>query len=59
MFCLFFFTFFSFVVNPNTLNNLPRKASGFKVVKIGIVQKICINYEPHGVFCMNDGHLGS
>jgi hypothetical protein len=55
------FLFISIVlVNQNSITHpLSHKASGFKIVKDGIVQKICLNKEPHGVFCLNNGHLGS
>ncbi|XP_046452609.1 uncharacterized protein LOC124200415 isoform X2 [Daphnia pulex] len=38
---------------------LPKKESGFKIFKNGVISKICVNKEPHGVFCQNDGHLDS
>ncbi len=38
---------------------LSKRPSGFKIIKNGVIEKICLNKEPHGVFCQNEGHLGS
>ncbi|EFX65813.1 hypothetical protein DAPPUDRAFT_116951 [Daphnia pulex] len=51
---------FCLSLNPNALNKpLPRPKSGFQVIKDEVVKTICINKEPHGVFCTNDGNFGS
>ncbi len=47
-------------MNPNALKNpLPRPKSGFQVINDGVVKKVCINKEPHGIICANDGQFGS
>lgn len=38
---------------------LPKRESGYKIFKNGVISKICVNKEPHGVFWQNDGHFGS
>jgi hypothetical protein len=38
---------------------LPKRESGYKIFKNGVISKICVNKEPHGVFCQNDGHFGT
>jgi hypothetical protein len=47
------------VVCVTPSNPLPKRASGFKIVKNEVIEKICVNKEQHSVFCQNEGHLGS
>lgn len=38
---------------------LPQKQSGFKTITNGVIEKIHVNAEKHGLNCMNPGHQGS